>query len=160
MFLDDRLRYSELVNAVANGLNRLGHSLVLERGQILRLHAQSPAIFGARVQVVLLKPIVHDGTQVGTGLRRHSFNDNSVRIVGRVGLGDLGVVDLPRAQFLLEALNGVIRVDVHRVIDLHLQDQVSTALKVQSQVDPLLHGREQSLARPIARHAKDSEQEE
>ena len=159
MFLDDRLRYSELVNAVANGLNRLGHSLVLERGQILRLHAQSPAIFGARVQVVLLKPIVHDGTQVGARLRRHSLNHNFVRIVRRIGLGDLGVVDLAGAKLLLHALNGVVGVYIHRVVHLHLQDEVSAALEVQSQVNTLLHGREQSLARPIARYAKDPEQE-
>ena len=68
-----------------------------------------------------------------TGL--HALQHDLVRIVLRVGLGNIGVVDLAGAQLLFQDFDGVLRDHVDRVIDLHLQNQVRSTLQIETEVD-------------------------
>ena len=81
-------------------------------------------------------------------------------MVHRIGLGDVGIADLVRAQVFLEACHRIVGVHVDRVIDLHLQDQVRAAAKVEAQMNAVGDRRQQALARPVFRNPEDTEQEE
>ena len=81
-------------------------------------------------------------------------------MVHRIGLGDLGVVDLLRAQIFLQARNRIVRVHVDGVIDLHLQDQVGAAFEVEAQVDAVPNRGQQARAGPVLRNAEDPEHEQ
>src|SRR6185437_7901678 len=137
MFFDHRFAHAQLVNAVADGFDSLLHRPVLELGELRRLHGNSVGILGAGRQVVLRQIGVDDVAQVGTVIRRNSLDDNVVGIVGWVGLGDVGKSDVPGAQGGLEALNGLLGIHVHRIINLHLQDEVGAAFEVQAKVNAL-----------------------
>ena len=63
-------------------------------------------------------------SEVASG--RQALDHDPIRI-GRIGLADVGVVDLAGSQGLFQSLLGDVGVDVHRVIDLHLQNEVGTA---------------------------------
>ena len=77
-------------------------------------------------------------------------------MVHRIGLGDVGVIDLARAHVFLQARNRVVGIDVDRVVHLHLQDQVGAAPQVEAQVNAVGDRRQQSLARPVLRNAEDA----
>ena len=159
VLFDDRFAHTQLVNAISDGLNRLGHGAIFEVGQGLRLHGNSPGVIRARGQLVLGKAILHDGEQVRPGFWRHAFQHNLVGIVGRIGFADLGVVDLASPQIGLQTFDRVVRIYIDGIIHLHLQDQVSAALQVESEVNAVLQCSEGS-ARPIVRRAKNAEHEE
>ncbi len=131
VLFDDGFAHTQLVNAVADGLNGLVHGAVLQVGQGLRLHGNGPGVVRARGQIVFGQTILHDGEQVGSGFRRHAFQHNLVGMIDWIGLGDLGVVDLVRAQIFLQSLDRVVGINIDRVVHLHLQNQVSAALEVE-----------------------------
>jgi hypothetical protein len=81
-------------------------------------------------------------------------------MVGGVRLGNLRVVDLADAHLLLEPLDGVVGVHIDSIVDLHLQNQVGPALEVEAEMDALLNGVEEALARPVTRHANDPKDKE
>ena len=51
-------------------------------------------------------------------------------------------------------------VGIHRILDLHLQNQVDSPLQVEPEVNVIRQSREQGLSTQTLRNAKDSEQEE
>ena len=62
-----------------------------------------------------------------TRRRLQPFHNNMIRIVLLVGLSDIGIVDLAVAQLILQDFHRVLRDDVHRIVDLNLQDKVRAA---------------------------------
>ena len=160
MFLDGRLAHPKLVNAVADGFDGLSNRLVLHVRQILRLHGESPDVIGSRVQVVFREAFGNDIQQIFASVRRDTFDHNFVRTVLRVGLGDVCEGDFPLVELFFENFDSVVRVNVHRVVDLHLEDQVSSAPQIQAKVNAVGHGREQALAGKALRNSEDPEQKD
>ena len=68
-------------------------------------------------------------------------------------------VNLAVAQLFFQNFDGVLRHDVHRIIDLHLQNQVRSAAQIKPEVNVIGQRGEQALAGKTLRNAKDSEQE-
>ena len=130
MLLDDRLTHAKLVNTVADGVDGLSDRTILEVGHGLRLHAQSPRILSTGIERVLRQAITHDAAQVSIRFRRHSFDYDLIRIIGRVGLVYVCVVNFSAGEFVLEALHRAIGIAVDGVVHLYLQDQVSSAFEV------------------------------
>ena len=58
----------------------------------------------------------------------------------RIGLRDFAEGDVGLLQSLLQALDGAVGLGVDGVIDLHLENQVRAALKVEAEVNARLHG--------------------
>ena len=63
-------------------------------------------------------------------------------------------------ELLFEGFDGVVGIDIDRVVHLHLQDQMGSALQIQSQVNVIGYSREQSLTGEALRHAEDPEQKD
>src|SRR5208282_2164198 len=78
----------------------------------------------------------------------------------RIGLGDIGVIDLVRPQVFLEARQRVVGIDIDRVVDLHLQNQVRAAIEVEAQMNAVGDRSQYALARPVLRNAEDPGQED
>src|ERR1700685_3665125 len=157
MLLNRRLAYAQRVNAVADGLNRLGHSLGLQVGQQGGLHGHAPRVAAAGSDVILRQVVLHDAQQIAARGRRNALQRQVIGIVLRIGLRNVGPVDLVAAQLLLEHINGILRVHVDRVVDLHLQDQMGSAAQIETQLDALGHGVKQALPGKAARDAENSE---
>src|SRR5579862_3410961 len=81
-------------------------------------------------------------------------------MIHRIRLGDVGVVDLARAHVLFKPRNRVVGIDIDRIVDLHLQNEVGSTAQIESQMNAIGNGREDPLARPILRNAEDAEQED
>ena len=90
--------------------------------------------------------MVDDAHQVGSRGRRNALHHNVIGIIVRIRLGDIGKCNLALVQLFFENLDRVVGVDLHRVIDLHLQNQVSPAAQIKAQVDALRHRREQAVS--------------
>ena len=56
--------------------------------------------------------------------------------------------------------NGAVRIGVHGIVDLHLQDQVRAALQVEAQVNPVCDRGQQASAGPILGNAKNAAYEQ
>ena len=64
MFLDYRLSYTQLINAVSDRLNRQRHCPVLQFGQGLRLHGKRPGVFCARIEIIFWQTFAYDVAQI------------------------------------------------------------------------------------------------
>jgi hypothetical protein len=159
VLLDHRLAHAELVNAVADGLDGLGDRAVLQVGEVLRLHRNRPGIFRARAGVVIRQPVGDNVLEIAGLIRRNALDHDHFGMVHRIGLGDVGVIDLVRPHVFFEARNRVVGIDVDRVVHLHLQDQVRPAAQIEAQMNAVGDRCQQPLARPILRNAEDAEQE-
>ena len=160
VLLDHRLAHAQLVDAIADGLDGLRHRAVLQVGEVLRLHRNRPGIFRARAGVVLRQPVGNNALEIAGLLRRNALDHDHFGMVHRIGLDDVGVIDLVRPQVFLEARKRVVGVDVDRVVDLHLQDQVRPATQVEAQMNAVGDRRQHTPARPVLRNAEDAEQED
>ena len=78
----------------------------------------------------------------------------------RIGLGNFRESDFAFVELLFQGFDGVIGVDIDRVIHLHLQDQVSSAPKIESEMNVIGHGREEALAGETLRNAEYPEKED
>ena len=83
--------------------------------------------------------------KIRSRLRRHALEHDLVGMIHRVRLGDLGVIDLVSAQVFFQALQRAVGISVHRVVHLHLQNQVGAALQIEPQMDVVLQRRQQPL---------------
>ena len=108
---------------------------------------------------VLGQLLLHDAQQIRARCRLHAFQHQVVGIVLLVGLRNVGIVDLAVAQLLFQHFHRILRNDVHRIVDLNLQNQVRSAAQIEAQVDVIAHRRKQPLAGEALRNPKDSEQE-
>ncbi len=154
VLLNRRLAHAQRIDAVADGLDRLGHRFVLHLGEVLRLHGQSEGVIGPRAHVVFGETLGDDIHQILTAVRRHSLYHNLVGIVLRIGLGDVGEGNLSFIELLFENLDSVVGVNVHGIVDLHLQDQVGSATQIETKPNAVGHGREQTLAGKALRDAE------
>ncbi len=103
--------------------------------------------------------ILHDAQQVRAGIGLHTLQNDVIGIILLIGLSDVGVVDLPAAQLLLQHFHGVLRIHIDRVVDLHLQNEVSSAAQIKTEVDVIGHRREQALTGELVRNPKNAEHE-
>src|SRR5689334_6299183 len=85
MLLDGRLRYAELIDAIANRFNRLGDGVVPDLLRLLRLHRQGEGTVGARTQIPLLQPVIDYALQFLASLGR-AGDLNHLRPVLRIRL--------------------------------------------------------------------------
>ena len=154
MFLDNGFRDPQLIDTVANSLDCLTDGAVLQFRQRLRLHRQGPGVLCSGRQLVLGQAVAHDRAQISAGFRRHTFDNDLVRIIYRVRLADLRVIDLAGAQVRLQSFDRVVRLHIHRIVHLHLKDQVGPAFEVQAQVNSFLQRSQQPLARKFFRDAE------
>ncbi len=159
VLLNHRLAHAQLVNSVAYGLDRLRDRAVLQVGEVLRLHRNRPGIFRARTGVILRQPVGNKAFEIAGLIRRNPLHHDHFRMVYRIGLGDVGVIDLVRPQVFLEARNCVVGIDIDRVVDLHLKDQVRPAAQIEAQMNAVGNLRQHALARPGLRNTEDAEQE-
>ena len=160
VLLNHRFAHAQRVNAVADGLDGLGDGAIFQIGEVLGLHLNRPGILRARGGVVLRQSVGNNALEIAGLIRRDALNHDHFGMVDRVGLGDVRVVDLARAHILFEARNRVVGVNIDRVFDLHLQDQVRPPAKIEPQMNAVGDRREDALARPVLRNAKDSGQED
>ncbi len=58
-----------------------------------------------------------------------------IGIVLRIGLRNVGPIYLAAAQLLFQHFDGILRIDIHRIVDLDLQNQVRSPAQIQAQVD-------------------------
>src|SRR5208337_4844507 len=151
---------AQLVNPVADGLDGLRHRLVLEFGEGLRLHGKVPGISRSPIDAVLGQVVLHDAQQIGAGTGLHTFQNDVIRIVLRIRLSDIGVVDLVAAHLLLQNFDRVLRIHIDGVVHLNLENQVSAAAQIETEMNALTHGRKQSLGREALGNSKDACQEE
>ncbi len=77
----------------------------------------------------------------------------------RIGLGDVGEGNFALVELLFEHLDGIVGINVDRIIHLHLQDQVGSAPQIQPRLMRLVMAVEQTLARKALRNAEYSKQE-
>ena len=141
MTLDDGFVHAKLVNAAADRLDRLIHRPVFKLLQRLRPEGDRPVIFSSRARVVIRKLGLHRLLQLRTRRGSNTFNDNLLRMIIRVWLGDFAIGDLGRLERGFQALHRVVGFEVDGVVDLHLQNQMRTALEIEPQVDAMPHGR-------------------
>src|SRR5208283_1978596 len=160
VFLNRRLAHAQRINAVADGLNRLSYGLILQLGEHLRLHRENVCTLGSRTQVVLGQALRNDILQVGASTRWNALQHDLVGTVLRIGLGDIGKGNLALVELLFEDFDSVVGISVDRVIHLHLQDEVGSALQIESQVNALGHGIEQALAGNALRNTEYPEQKD
>jgi len=121
-----------------NRLDRQSHGPVLQFSQGLRLHGKGPGIVRARVEVILRQALAYCRTQIRSSLRRHAFQNDLVGPIDWIRLAEFGVIDLVGAQVFLQPLHGAVGISVHRVIDLHLENQVSATLEIETQMNMVL----------------------
>ena len=81
-------------------------------------------------------------------------------MVLRIGLGDLSEGNIGLLEAFLQPLDHAIGVGVDGVVDLHLQDQVRSALQIEPEVDAALQRGQQAPAAQAAGHAEDAEQKD
>src|ERR1700674_696224 len=160
VLLNHRLAHTQLVNSIADGLYGLGDRAVLQIGQVLRLHRNRPGIFRAGAVVVVRQPVGKNALEVAGLLRRNAAYHDHFRVVYRIGLHDVGVINLARAHVLFKARNRVVGVDVDRVVDLHLQDEVRPPSKIKPQMNAISDRGQYSLARQVLRNPEDAEQKD
>ena len=125
----------------------------------MRLHREIPGVIRARRDFVLGQALVHDAHQIAARTGGHALDRDVVGIVVRIGLGDFRKGNFALVQLLFEDFDGVVGVDLHRIVDLHLQDQVRPAAQIEAEVDALGHGREQTLSRKALWNAENTVQE-
>src|ERR1019366_6781710 len=142
------------------GLDGLSDRAVFQIGETLGLHRNRPGIFRARAGVVLRQPVGNNALEIAGLIRRNALDDDHFGMVHRIGLGDVGIIDLVRPQVFLETRKRVVGVDVDRVVDLHLQDQVRPPTEVEAQMNAVGDRRQHTPARPVLRNAEDAGQED
>ena len=81
-------------------------------------------------------------------------------MVLRIGLGDFAEGDVARLEGFLQPLDRAIGVGIDGVVDLHLKNQVGSALQIEPQMDALLQRCQQPLPRQAAGNAEDAEQKD
>src|SRR5579859_226355 len=140
VFFNKRLSHTQGINALANGFDSLGDGLLFNFTHAGGLQAQHITVIGAGADVILL--LVGGGIQnivakVGDGIGRDAFDYDLLGMTGRVGLIDVAIRNLVFAEQVLEALDGDIGIGVHRVVHLHLKDQVGAAFQVEAEMDAL-----------------------
>ena len=159
MLLNDGFADTELVNAVADGLDRLLHGPVFQFLEARPFHGDRPGILRARGGVVVRQTVGNNALEFVGLVGRNAFHHDHVGMVHRIGLGDVGVDDLARAHVLFKARNRVVGVNIDRVVDLHLQNKVGSAAEIKAQMNAVGDRGQQAFARPVFRNAKDTEQE-
>ena len=65
-----------------------------------------------------------------------------------------------RPQVFFQPFQRIVRIDINRIVNLHLQNQVRPALEVEAQINALGDRRQQTRARPFLRNAEDAEHED
>src|SRR5229473_2498392 len=76
--------------------------------------------------------------------------------IRRIRLSDFSVGDLPRLHSCLQHFNGVVGINIDRIVHLYLQDQVCPAFEIQPQVNAVLKRSQQRAPRSPAGHAEDA----
>src|SRR5581483_506511 len=140
VFFDQRLAHAQRINTLANSLNGLGDRLLSDFIGAGRLQAEHITVIGAGADVILL--LVGGGIQnivakAADGIGRDAFDYDLLGMAGRVGLIDVAIRNLVFAEQVFETLDGDIRIGVHRVVHLHLKDQVGAAFQVEAEMDAL-----------------------
>jgi hypothetical protein len=142
VFLDRWFRDSQLIDTVADGFDRLRHRGLLHCRKLRRLHLNRPVAIRLRCSVVLRELVPENGAHVTRRVRGNSFEADHLGMILRVGYRNIRVLNVRRAQRILQPLDHLLRIRLHRIIDLHLQDEVSAASKVESKMDILLDARQ------------------
>ena len=126
----------------------------------MKIDSTDIGVFPVKVTYEDGQAFLHDAAEVAPGLRRNALHNEMVGIILRVGLGNIGGIPLAVTKLLLQNFNRILRVDIHRIVDLHLQDQVRSALQVEPQVNVVGQSCEQRLPTETLRNSEDPEQEE
>ena len=107
----------------------------------------------------LRQPFADDRSQIRARFSRNAFDDDLFRMIDRVRLDDVVIMDLAGLHVGLQPLNGVIGFYLNGVVHLHLQDQVGAAFQVQAEVNAVSDGVDKSLLGKALGNAEDAEQE-
>src|ERR1039458_1418036 len=160
VLLNGGFAHAQRVDTIADSLDGLGYGLIFQFAEHLRLHRQSPGVVRSGREVVLREALVRDLQQIFARIRRNALQDDTIRIVYRIRLGNVREGNLFLVELLFEDFDRIVGIYVDGVIDLHLEDQVGSAAQVQPKVNAVGHGREQALSRKTLRNAEDPDQED
>src|ERR1700756_2683734 len=148
VLLHDRLTDAKRVDALANDLNGLIESAILEVGLEGRLHGQRPSAVRSGSDFVLLAVArIEHAPDVGTAIRWRAVDLNQLRMVLRIRLDD-GIrrqSNAVRCQILLNVGRVAVGGDADCLIDHNLQDEAGAAFEIEAQMNSveerLLEGR-------------------
>src|SRR6185437_2268478 len=104
------------------------------------LHRERPGIVLSADQIVFVQLVAYDAAQLRARIQGDAFDHHTPRIVCRIRLADIGIRNLGLCQLVFEQFHRVIGLGVNSIVDHHLEDQVKSALEVQSQMDSPQNG--------------------
>jgi hypothetical protein len=139
--------------------NRLRHRAVFQFGQRRRFHGQGPCVIRAGSEIILRQAILHDIPQVATRLGWHALDLDVIGIVLRIGLRDIGVINVGAPHLRRQALNRIVGVSLDGVVDHHLQNQVGSTAEIKPQMNALLDTGQQAFPAEAVGPAEDAEKE-
>ena len=146
VLLNHRLGDAELVDAVADGFDRLFDGALLERVEHRRLQRRrSRSCPAPETRSYSPNWSVIERAQIAGGADIDATQGDALRIGNRIELEDVAKGDVLLLQRVLEPLDGLIGFGVDRVVYLHLKNQVGSAAQVKSEMDVLLNAGDEAV---------------